>query len=241
LTTHVSLSFDDGHPKDLRLAKLLKRYGLRATFYIPLANPENPVLGPSGIRRLRDMGFEIGSHGLTHQRVHHIPELEVRREFYLSRRALERILDEPVRGFCFSGGKTRRPLAHWVAQEGYDFCRSTRMFRQERMRVRNVLHSSLQWYPHSAMGYLRHLTRRPRWIALSTYLRNWRPSLLGRATALFDEALREGRPFHLWGHSYELVEPQQWRDLEIFLESIAGRPGVSYATNGELYDALLYA
>jgi peptidoglycan/xylan/chitin deacetylase (PgdA/CDA1 family) len=241
LTTHVSLSFDDGHPLDLRLAKLLKRYGLRATFYIPLANRENPVLGPSGIRRLRDLGFEIGSHGLTHERVHQMPELEARREFYLSRRSLERILEEPVRGFCFSGGKTRKPLAVWVAQEGYDYCRSTRMFRQQRMRVRNVLHSSLQWYPHGTVGYLRHLMRRPRWIAFSDFLRHQRPSLAKRAESLFDEALQKGLPFHLWGHSYDLVEPRQWHDLEAFLDHIAGRPGVTYATNGELYDALLHA
>ncbi len=241
MTTHVSLSFDDGHPSDLRLARLLKRYGLRATFYIPLSNPENPVLGPSGIRRLRDLGFEIGSHGLTHLRLPPMSELEIRREFYLSRRALEKILGEPVRGFCFSGGKTKRPLAQWVAQEGYDYCRSTRMFRQHLMRRRNVLHSSLQWYPHNTIGYLRHLMRRPRVKALAAFVRSQQATLAERAGVLFEEALQKGQPFHLWGHSYDLVDKAQWRELEAFFDHIAGRSDVTYATNGELYDALLHA
>ena len=239
MTTRVTLSFDDGHPNDLRLARILRRLGLRATFYIPLANSENELMTRVELLKIRDMGFEIGSHGLTHRRLHTMEELEARREFYLSRRGLEKILEEPVRGFCFSGGKTRHPLSLWAAQEGYDYCRTTRMFRQSRMRLRNLLHTSLQWYPHGYSGYLRHLLRRPKAYALAEFVRCKRPLLAGTAASLFDEALSQGRPFHLWGHSYEFVGREDWRNLEAFLEGIAGRSGVAYVNNSELFDALL--
>lgn len=36
----VTTSWDDGHPSDLKLAELLKRYDVPATFYIPIDNRE---------------------------------------------------------------------------------------------------------------------------------------------------------------------------------------------------------
>ena len=40
-----SMSVDDGHPLDLRMADLLHSHDIKATFYLPLANQEGaPVL-----------------------------------------------------------------------------------------------------------------------------------------------------------------------------------------------------
>jgi peptidoglycan/xylan/chitin deacetylase (PgdA/CDA1 family) len=59
-----TLSIDDGHPLDLKIAELLKRYDIPATFYIPLHNSEgHPVLQTSALCELAKH-FEIGSHTL---------------------------------------------------------------------------------------------------------------------------------------------------------------------------------
>lgn len=236
----VSLSFDDAHPNDLRLARLLKKRGLKATFYAPLANAEGPVLAPKRLGALAQLGMEVGSHGLSHRRLHRLGELEARRELFLSKQRLEAALDAPVRGFCFPGGEYHRRLPLWAAQEGYDYCRSTRMFRSGRMLAGNLLHSSLQWWPHSLLRYARHWLRRPG-LRSALELASASGGLEQGARRAFQRCQRLGLPFHLWGHSYEFQAPEDWARLEAFLEFIARRPGVSYVDNSGLYDALVHA
>jgi peptidoglycan/xylan/chitin deacetylase (PgdA/CDA1 family) len=61
---YITTSWDDGHPLDLRLAELLHKYGLPATFYIPLEN-QLPVLTQSQVRELSGK-FEVGAHTVHH-------------------------------------------------------------------------------------------------------------------------------------------------------------------------------
>jgi len=51
-----SLSVDDGHPLDLRIADRLVRHGLRASFYLPIRNAEGaPVMtAKPGVRSMRE-------------------------------------------------------------------------------------------------------------------------------------------------------------------------------------------
>lgn len=240
LSTLVTLSFDDAHPNDLKLARLLKKHGLKATFYAPLANAEQALMPLRALRSLASLGAEIGSHGLSHRRLHRLGELEARRELFLSKQRLEAALGQPVRGFCFPGGEYHSRLPLWAAQEGYDYCRSTRMFRSGRLLQGNLLHSSLQWWPHSMLRYARHWLRRPS-LGAAAELFSGGGSLDQRARDLFERCLRLGRPFHLWGHSYEYRTAQDWKALEAFLEFIAKRPGARYVTNSGIYDALVLA
>jgi len=166
-------------------------------------------------------------------------EGQARRELFLSKQRLEAALQAPVRGFCFPGGKYHGQLPLWAAQEGYDYCRTTRMFRSAAMRQRNLLHTTLQWWPHSEAGYLRHWLRRPG-IKSALELLSGHTGLEARARALFERCSRRGLPFHLWGHSYELQAPADWKRLEGFLEFISKRQGVRYVTNAELFDALVH-
>ena len=61
---YVTTSWDDGHPLDLRLAEMLSKYAIPATFYIPLKN-DRDLVGSSEIRALGAQ-FEIGGHTVTH-------------------------------------------------------------------------------------------------------------------------------------------------------------------------------
>ena len=42
--TIITTSWDDGHPLDLKLGKLLKQNSIKATFYTPLTNWANESL-----------------------------------------------------------------------------------------------------------------------------------------------------------------------------------------------------
>ena len=47
----------------------------------------------------------------------------------------------------------------------------------------------------------------------------------------FDEMLKSGGVFHLWGHSWEIDQHKDWQRLEHVLQHIANREGVRYVTN----------
>jgi len=77
--SYVTISIDDGHPTDLKTAELLDDVGLRATFYVPAANRERPILSRSAIKALSQR-FEIGAHSMTHRRLTSLSLSEARHE-----------------------------------------------------------------------------------------------------------------------------------------------------------------
>lgn len=58
----VTTSWDDGTPTDIRLARLLEKYGTKGTSYVPKSYPDS-LLSKEGIMAL-DRKFEIGAHSV---------------------------------------------------------------------------------------------------------------------------------------------------------------------------------
>ena len=50
---------------------------------------------------------------------------------------------------------------------------------------------------------------------------------------LFDQTLRDGGIWHLYGHSWEIEELGLWDDLKRMLDYVRNRPGVIYANNSQ--------
>lgn len=48
----------------------------------------------------------------------------------------------------------------------------------------------------------------------------------------------EAKLFYIWGHSYELVEEEDWAKFEEFCKTISGRKDIWYCNNIEAIDAL---
>ena len=40
--------------------------------------------------------------------------------------------------------------------------------------------------------------------------------------------------FYIWGHSYEFDTEERWAEMEALVASLAGKPEIWYATNGEI-------
>lgn len=234
----VTSSWDDGNIADLRLSRLLLDCGMRATFYVPLAFEDRPAGIYSHLHTLARNGFEIGAHGVTHRPLSSLPILQVRSELRDSKAALEQALGRGIQTFCYPMGRYNAAVLEEVAQAGYMGARTTRMFCSD-IRSPFEMPTTVQAYPHPARNYLKNLLRGRNFAALRKFAcaaiaaSGWVE--LGKM--LFDDALKSGGMWHLYGHSWEIDQLNLWRPVQELLTYVSGRPEVRYLTNGEVIAA----
>src|SRR5215469_1471877 len=102
----VTTSWDDGHKLDIKLAKLLKKYGIKGTFYVSPKNHElskKDRLSNAEIKSL-SKDFEIGAHTMTHPHLTRIAPDKAFQEIKESKEYLESIIDKKVNSFCYPYG-----------------------------------------------------------------------------------------------------------------------------------------
>ncbi|MCS0604983.1 polysaccharide deacetylase family protein [Streptomyces sp. LP11] len=129
----VGLTFDDGYADFVDHAlPVLARRGCTATLFVlpgrlggdnawdPLG-PRKPLLTADGIRRARDAGMEIGSHGLTHVDLTRADDTRLTAEITESRALLEELTGGPVAGFCYPYGTVDRRAMDAVRDAGYGY------------------------------------------------------------------------------------------------------------------------
>jgi peptidoglycan-N-acetylglucosamine deacetylase len=228
----LTTSWDDGHRSDLRLARLLGKYGLKGTFYI---SPHNQEFAQSDLlteQEIRDIGrdFEIGAHTLTHRPLPSISEEEAEKEIAGSKSLLEQITGRAVDAFCYPRGAYRESDVRLVAAAGYRYARTVKRYAFE---VKNPYRAptSLHIYNHRSTFELVRTTRFSRFRPIVAW-RCLQWDVLGRS--MFDRLLSEGGIFHIWGHSWEIDQADDWQPLEDLFRYISGHPTVTYTPNGEL-------
>jgi peptidoglycan/xylan/chitin deacetylase (PgdA/CDA1 family) len=231
----VTTSWDDGHPCDLRLADMLDVHGLNGTFYVPLRNPERPVLAPSEVRRLAER-FEIGAHTLNHRRLVGLHGPQLRAEIVEGRDNLEALLGRPVTAFCYPGGQFSSRVRAVVRQAGFTVARTTMALRWDWEIDPMLLPTSVQAFPHGFRVHLGHALKEGNWRGAANYVVRFASS--GRdwvrvALALLDQAVAARGWWHLWGHSWEVEDLGAWKRLETVLQE-AGASGARTVTNTEL-------
>jgi peptidoglycan/xylan/chitin deacetylase (PgdA/CDA1 family) len=218
----MTTSWDDGHPLDLRVAELLFKHNLTGTFYVPRAS-QKPVMNRSQIRELSH-SFEIGAHTLEHARIDRLSDPEAREQLSGSREWIEELTGRTCRVFCFPGGKFRSRQLQLVSQAGYQAARTVELLSTaipQRIDGLCLIPTTVQVFPHGPYVYARNSLKR-----LSATVLRWpRRSLLSRdwaalAKDLFLQTLEHGGVFHLWGHSWEIDEQGQWKNLEEFLKTM---------------------
>lgn len=228
----VTLSWDDGHPLDMRVARLMADSGLFATFYVP-AEIE-PRLDGYQLIELSEMGMEIGSHSLTHSPLTSSPDM--RKELVESKDKLEQTIGKQVSSFCYPFGKFNNKAAISAYSAGYQLARTTIGFAISRRFDPFRMPVSLQFAPHSSLVHLRHAIREGNGRGIITWGSRWhfRTQLLRLAQTAFDDAYHDKGIFHLWGHSWEIDDLGLWDMLAEFCQYIGGRPTVTYATNSSV-------
>lgn len=232
----VTTSWDDGHPADEKLADLLSRYGIAATFYVPNRNSEGrPVLDEAAIRRLTSR-FEVGGHSIDHIVLHRLPIEEVARQIEGNRRWLEDVSGKPVRGFCYVRGRYNRAVTDVVRRAGFEYARTTESFQTSIGDEPHEIPTTLQFYPHTGIDYLKMLIRgRPSLSRARPFLSAVGAGpLIERVRRLAEHARAGDGYFHLWGHSWELDEHNLWGELETALAHlVSGALPADFVTNGE--------
>lgn len=212
----VTLSFDDGDPRDLEIARLLRRYELKATFYVPITNIEGrPTLNPAQIVQLSEMGFEIGAHGYHHRYLNQIPATEVFEEIRSGRDRLEEILGRRVTCFCYPGGKTPHTAVRALRQLKFEYARTA---RDMRFLIKNPLlaPTTLPIGKHCKRHYIKEAFLALDIAYFCFFCRHhlWTKTWDEIALATLDYALGKASVWHLWGHAFEIDKNNDWDRLE---------------------------
>jgi peptidoglycan-N-acetylglucosamine deacetylase len=236
----VTTSWDDGHPLDIRLAKLLSSYGILGTFYVPLNYGSFPIMRAEQIRTLSAIGMEIGSHTRTHPVLTKLSRNQVLHELVESKRTLENISREPVMSLAYPEGKFNSRIRPWVAEAGYKLARTTVAFRTEVQFAPLYMPVSFQFFPHPRTVHLRHALKERNLWGIVSWHRFWRmESDPMRLVELMLQHIFEcGGILHMWGHSWEIEEFDLWGVLEAVLSRVANQGGVLYLTNSQTLGAI---
>ncbi len=136
----LAITFDDCYRNNLPAARVLADCGLPATFFLPTAYvgtdyvfpwdrklPRLPNLTWEDVGEMQRLGFEIGSHTVTHADLGAVSAEQARREVMESKAILEERLGTKVRWFAYPFGGARNFRAEWlplVQQAGYEGCLS---------------------------------------------------------------------------------------------------------------------
>jgi peptidoglycan/xylan/chitin deacetylase (PgdA/CDA1 family) len=136
----VAITFDDCYLDNLEAARVLAEQGLPATFFIPTAFVGTdhvfpwdrhlkamPNLTWDDVRAMHRLGFEIGSHTVTHPNLGAVTAEQARREICDSKIILEKQLGSRVRWFAYPFGGASNFRPEWLPllnEAGYDGCLS---------------------------------------------------------------------------------------------------------------------
>lgn len=117
----VCFTFDDGCASDLHVAApLLRDKNFNATFYVTVDHlGKEGYLTKTELRKLSDLGFEIGSHSLTHRHLNDLAAKEIRSELVDSKNALEEITAKRVDHFSCPGGRVNALVTDVAVAAGY--------------------------------------------------------------------------------------------------------------------------
>ncbi len=240
----VTTSWDDGDPRDLRIAELLRSRDLPGTFYVPIVGCRgSKILAAADLRTLSSAGFEIGAHSVSHKSLPRLSPTELHHEVRTCKQMLEQTLGRGVLMFCYPNGRYNDEVIRQVKDAGYQGARTTRMLW---LRTTEFLPfempTTVQAYPHPRSAYLRNLGRArniPGLLRYVTELSRFR-SWVELGKRLFDQAREYGGIWHLYGHSWQIDELGIWDDLHEMLDYVSHHSDVTYLTNSQLLSQVRY-
>ena len=129
----VIITFDDGFLDTYeQTCPVLRDLGFHATFFIitgligkintwmtSRGEPSAALMGWRELESLKQYGFEVGSHTVTHQDLSKINLDQARDEINGSKQALEGRLGEPVQFFSYPFGRYTTQIRELVREAGY--------------------------------------------------------------------------------------------------------------------------
>src|SRR5947209_1256927 len=146
----VTTSWDDGHKLDLKLALLLQKYNISATFYIsPRCRrfSQEDLLSAQEIRSLSE-SFEIGGHTLHHPNLAKVPLDFAVNDIKAGKDILEKIVGKKLQSFAYPYGAYTEQVQRAVLDFGFMVARTTKRFSIEFSKEYNALPTTVHVYTH---------------------------------------------------------------------------------------------
>jgi peptidoglycan-N-acetylglucosamine deacetylase len=212
-----------------RILKLLGRYAIPASFYIPAVSA---LLHPDDVRRIAEAGHEVGLHGWIHERNSSLAEADERQLTHRAAAVLEQLAGRPPVGLR---------TASW------DFSEATlKIIRDMRLLYDSSLMGDDEPYELMEEGEPTGIVELPvEWIKddypyfgmdrLSTVRPHTAPSLVGEIWRReFDGAYVEGGLFLLTMHPHIIGHRSRMSVLEELIQHMRSRAGVWFATHEDI-------
>jgi len=109
LDKSIVITFDDGFKDNYTTAyPILYKLDLPATFFITTGFVnKRGYMDWKDLKELKESGFEIGSHTVTHPRLSELPRYKIDEELRISKETLEMRLDEEIKLFAAPYGDSK--------------------------------------------------------------------------------------------------------------------------------------
>lgn len=219
----LTFSFDDCEIHDRRLCELLRRYGMKATFFLISDQlsftcdfyryGEHTVVervSPEEIKQTYK-GMEVATHTANHK----CPADDLENTVLKSAAYLSSLCGYPVKGMAYPGGVYTPQHIAGLKQLGFAYARTAAATHDFAVPAE--------------------------WLAWDPTCKYDDPEIHKLANAFLNYRGKKPALFHIYGHSYELTRKEPgcgWDSFEALLQTLAGRENVLYATNIEAAEVL---
>lgn len=214
----VTTSWDDGHPLDLKLAELLEKYDIPATFYIPINYPERDCMGANEIKEIAE-SFDIGGHTYNHLNLPQVSIEEAEREVADCKKKLEEMTGKEIVSFGYPYGSFNDEITKVVEEAGFSGARTVKLFTRN---IKDPFKMGTMMEAIDYGTYVRHIIKSKDFKLLGFMLRKnlankgWDEVAIGT----LDFVIENGGIWHLWGHSWEIDAAKDWTRLERVFKKI---------------------
>ena len=219
----LTLSYDDGVVQDIRLIKILDKYGIKGTFninsglYLPEDAKREKFYGRMKLSEATELyknsNHEIAVHAFKHTFLEKLKADEILTEILEDRREIEKHYGTLARGMAYPYGTYNDEVIDCLKKCGICYSRTVKSTENFK-------------FPDN-------------WLELHPTCHHNNSKLMELATKFVEGNSRyvsDNWLFYLWGHSYEFDNNDNWEVIENFAEYIGGRDDIWYATNIEIYD-----
>lgn len=217
---YISFSWDDGSIYDLKLAELMNKYDIKATFFVPAKNTEQPYLSKKGILELYKNNIDIGGHTYNHVYLTKIPFEQVENEIKNGKNYIEDIIQKEIDFFCYPGGFYDEKIST-VTQKYFKKARTADTMRFTPQVNQFNVHTAFHFYNRGIKSILKNTFRNDKVLL---------PSILGCLSLNTFKSYKnileklstkdENYNIHIWGHGWEIEQFGLWYELEEFLKYI---------------------
>ena len=218
----ITFSFDDGNIDDVRLVKLLNKYGLKATFNLcsgKLADGEtwDYICKDKTVKTVHHFNFseyqnlydghEVASHTVNHFHLENLTEEAVYNEINLDKIYLKSLYGYEIEGMALPFGTWNECVLEQLKRANIKYCRA---------------------------GKSTYVFDLPNELPLLNPTCHFMDSKIDELVDTFiNDDSDKSMLFYIWGHSYELVTENDWQKFEEVCKKLSGKSDVYYCTNIE--------